>query len=63
MQVKQEGICPKQEKSYSISVEYQDVSSFAGRQYVRGLADCEYRNRHGCKVAHCPILNNAPKTI
>lgn len=58
------GVCPVQNKPYSVDVEYIGSNSFSGVTYIKGLATCEY-NKCGdkCDSSKCPIAEGAPKNI
>lgn len=57
------GICPAQNKEYSISVEYHDVSNSTERHYVRGLLNCDYHRKFRCPEKHCPLFALAPENL
>lgn len=57
------GFCPTQQKEYSISIEYLPSSTLSSSQYIRGLADCDYRRESGCAQPNCPIYDDAPKIM
>lgn len=57
------GFCPTQQKEYSISIEYLSSSTLSSKQYIRGLADCDYRRENGCAQANCPIYASAPEIM
>ena len=61
------GFCPAQNKDYSITVEYIDVTSLNDtqrRRYEKGMAECRY-NMFGdkCDSNKCPIIAQAPETL
>lgn len=58
------GVCPVQNKPYSIEIDYIGSSSFGDESYIKGLATCEY-NKYGdkCDSSKCPIINSAPQNL
>ena len=72
------GYCPTQNKQYSVSVNYIDVSDFEEpKQYVKGLASCKYLCSpafnecflykipicNQCFVDKCPLIDLAPEHL
>lgn len=58
------GVCPTQEKQYSVLVNYIDSSTFEGKQYTKGRTTCDYIKYGGeCKFFQCPIANTAPEKL
>lgn len=58
------GVCPVQNKEYSIQIDYIDTSDLESTSYAKGLASCDY-NKFGdkCNASKCPIINSAPDII
>ena len=59
------GYCPTQNKQYSVSVNYIDVSDFEEpKQYVKGLASCKFlQSGNQCFVDKCPLIDLAPEHL
>ena len=58
------GYCPIQEKNQIVTIDYVDISTFEGSQYLKGNTQCEY-NMVGdkCDISKCPIVQAAPINI
>lgn len=55
------GFCPvKNEKEYSISIDYHGDGALENEEYSKGRFDCQYQKLYGCtKVNACPIFKSA----
>lgn len=57
------GFCPTKGDEHTIRVTYLDVTSHqsAGKEYIKGLADCNIASFGNCPIANeCPIIAAAP---
>lgn len=43
------GFCEEQKCNYVVSREYIDTSDLSEKSYQKGLLDCKYAGRYGCK--------------
>ena len=58
------GVCPVQNKEYSVSVNYIDASTFNKTEYIKGRTHCDYVRFGGeCTFSECPIAKLAPEQI
>ena len=58
------GVCPVQNKEYSVSVNYIDASTMEKTEYVKGITHCDFVRFGGeCTLSECPIAKLAPEHI
>lgn len=56
-------VCPTQNKPYTISIEYLDVSSSSGAHYIKGNYECQYNEFGDMCDLDCPLYESAPKEL